>query len=315
MRTWLGFALVLAWSSTAAASAPFASVTSVDSATRTRLDTSIAKGRHDTPATFDAVSSVVTRADALDHQKRGRFFPMTPLLRSVTRGRPGAALALLEPLVFPERFTMPSSESARVALRAGLIEASGELRDPAAAPIYRSIITTGTEFYEVRAAVEALGRLGQDADAAMLASLATSSGPKQDAAIAGLGGCRRLVAARALAQLASQKLPGARARSVLWSLATMASAWGLATPNAAPPAELASIRDAAGRAALAVFSNPDDESVRLGAANTLVAIDPPDAPTWIAAAKKDAAPALAGALDALAARLAHNATRSAGRTP
>ena len=273
------------------------------------LDASVARARREAPATFAGVASVVARADALDRSKRGRFFPMTPLLRSVTRGRPNAALALLEPLVFPERFTMPISQSARIALRAGLIEASGDLRDPAAAPVYRSIIGTATEYYEVRAAVEALGKLGADSDAAMLVSLAVTPGPKQDAAIAGMGGCRRLVASRALEQLASQRPTGARARALLWSLATMASAWALATPNAAPSAEAPAIRDSAAHAALAVFVGTDDPSVRLEASNALMAIDAPDTPSWIAAAKSGASPELGSALDALALRFAHNPTR------
>lgn len=300
---------VLVWSSVALGATPFASVASLDSAAHARLDAGIAKARRDSPAAFGDVAAIVARADALDHAKRGRFYPMTPLLRDATRGRPGASLALLEPLLFPERFTMPASESARIALRAGLIEASGDLRDPAAAPVYRSIVATGTEFFEVRAAVEALGKLGTDSDAALISNLALTPGPKQDAAIAGLGGCRRLAAASALARLGAQKPEGARARALLWSLATMASAWALATPNAAPAAESAALRDAAARGALAVFVGAEDPSVRLEASNALMTIDAPDTPSWIAAAKRDAAPALAAELDALAIRFAHNPTR------
>src|SRR5438445_5215964 len=129
----------------------------LSSEARSRLETSIQSARARDATTFDAVRGVVARADALDHEKRGRFYPMTSLLRGVVRGHAGSAMALLEPLVAPERFTMPHSDSARIALRAGLLEAAGDSKDPAAAPVYRAIIGNATEFYELRAAVEALG--------------------------------------------------------------------------------------------------------------------------------------------------------------
>ena len=302
--------LLAASSARADASGPFASVSSLDAASRARLETSIALARSREPSTFDAVRDLVAHADALDHRKQGRFVAMGPILRGTTRGHAGAAMALLEPLVAPERFAMPASESARVALRAGLIEAAGDTRDAAAAPVYRAILASGTEFYELRAAAEALGKLGQDADVATLARLATTPGPKQDAVIAGLGSCRRAAAARALASVVAQGKTGMAAKRLLRSLAAMGSAWALRAPNAAPAAEIPVIRDTAARAAFASFVAAPDADVRAEAANTLVVIDSPDAPGWVAAARTSASPELAAALDALATRLAHNATRT-----
>ena len=278
----------------------------MSSEARTRLETNIQSAHARDAATFDAVRGVVAQADALDHQKRGRLYPMASLLRGVVRGHSGSAMALLEPLVAPERFAMPRSESARIALRAGLLEAAGDLKDPAAAPVYRAIITNETEFFEVRAAVEALGKLGDDADVAMLATLAQTRGPKQDAVIAGMGACRRVAAARALEAVVAQSPAGMSAKHLARALSAMGSAWALATPNAAPALEAPAIRDTTARAALAMFVS--NAEARQDASNALVVIAAPDAQRWIADARRTASPELATALDALAARLAHNPT-------
>jgi hypothetical protein len=63
-----------------------------------------------------------------------------------------------------------------------------------------------------------------------------------------------------------------------------------------------------------MFVQATEADVRTDASNALVVIDAPDAPQWIADAKRTASPDLATALDALAARLAHNPTRISGTT-
>jgi hypothetical protein len=293
----------------------FASTGGLDAITSASLQTSITRARTRDPGAFDAVRGIVAHADELDHQRRGRFFPMTPLLRGTLRGHAGSAMALLEPLVSPERFAMPKSDSARIALRAGLIEAAGDAKDPSAAPVFRSIVAHGTEFYEVRAATEALGKLALDADVATLAHLATTPSATRDAVVAGLGMCRRATAAHALESLVAQHPTGMSAVRLLRSLATMGSAWGLATPNAAPALEAPVIRDVTAHAALAMFAQTTEPELRADATTTLLEIDAPDAPRWIEAMKPSASPELASALGALETRLAHNPTRTTTRSP
>ncbi len=308
--TFVAAMFMLAATSARAESGAFASVSSLDAASRARLDTAIARAHTREPSTFDAVRSVVAHADELDRRKQGRFAPMGPIFRGIARGHAGAAMALLEPLVAPERFSLPSSDSARIALRAGLIEAAGDQRDPEAAPVFRAILANGTENFEVRAAAEALGKIATNGDVATLAHLATTPGPKQDAVIAGLGSCRRIGAARALASVVTQGKRGMPAKWLLRSLAAMGSTWALATPNAAPAAEIPSIRETTARAAFAMFLAAQDDDVRSEAATALVVLDHPDAPAWVASARLSSAPALATALDTLAQRLAHGATRT-----
>jgi hypothetical protein len=293
----------------------FASVTTLDPGARAQLVASIAAAHGRDAGAFESVRTVVARADALDHTKQGRFYPMTALLRGVTRGHAGAALALLEPIVEPEHFTMPASSSARIALRAGLIEAAGDKKEPAVAPVFRAILTSGTEYFEVRAAAEALGKLALDTDVATLARLATTQGPNQDAVIAGLGDCRRIGAARALETVAGQHPTGTMAVHLLRSLELMGSAWTLAIANAAPAGEVQAIRETTARASFAMFTSTTEPYVRTDASNALIVIAAPITTQWIASARGSAPPERVADFDALAARFAHNPTTVSGRMP
>jgi hypothetical protein len=286
----------------------FASVTTLDPSGRLQLEASISSARGRDSGAFDVVGSVVARADALDRQKHGRFYPMSALLREATRGRTGATLALLEPLLAPQRFVLPQTPSALIALRAGLIEAAGDGKELAAAPVFRAIVTSGSEFFEVRAAAEALGKLGLDADVTLLSRLATTPGPNQHAVIAGLGSCRRIGAAQALQTAVAQRPSGMMAKDTARSLSIMGSAWTLAIPNAAPASEVQAIRETTARAALAMFISTSEPDVRVDASNALVVIAAPEAVRLIASAKGVASPELAASLDALSNRLAHNPT-------
>src|SRR5262245_57044812 len=98
------------------------------------LDARIASSKAQHPEAFARVSAAVARASDLDRAKRGNFASMSPLLRAAG---PDAGPALVEPLLHPERFAMPAEKSARIALRAGLIEAAGALSDPSMAPLWR----------------------------------------------------------------------------------------------------------------------------------------------------------------------------------
>ncbi len=286
----------------------------LDLLTSQQFDKELARVRTEFPAAFSGVRSVVGRADALDAKRRGRFFPMTTVLRDVARasqGHSGAALAFLEPVLHPERFSMPVKASALTALRAGLIEASGDLKDPLAAPSYRALVQQGTAFYDVRAATEALGKLGLDEDVAFLARLATTPGASQDAVLAGLGTCRRLGAVTALADVAASQPPAARGALVVTSLGRLASSWALAIPNAAPASELEALRRTAARGALAVFVDTTDSALRDSASDALMGIDAPETPALIATARAAANGEVQARLEALQHRFERNPARGA----
>jgi hypothetical protein len=261
------------------------------------IDRSILSAKSQHPETFARVASIVSRADKLDHHKRGPFASMGPMFRSLG---PNAGPALMEPLLHPERFAMPKEERARVALRVGLIEAAGALSDPSAAPLWRSILDESNEMHEVRAAAEALGRVASDADAAHLIALATTKGPKQQAVVSGIGSCRRIDVARALGDVGSRDpvLAALAARS----LARLGSSWA---PDAA---KLVVVRSEAARQAIRILLTTSGDA-RTAASDALMAIDSPDTPAAISDARAGASAEQNQALDEALARFAHNPVR------
>jgi hypothetical protein len=262
---------------------------------RASLERSIKQSRSESPAVFARVRSIVEQADTLQHRARGRLFPFPAQLRAVTKKSPGAAFALVEPLIAPERFAMPSSPDAKLALRAGLLEAAGSLQESSLAPLYRSLITTDEPREVSRAAAEALAKLGVDEDAVMLSRLAVTEGPLQDAAISALGSASNgKVAVAALSSLAATPLEVPRAKLVAGSLARVAAGWNAVTPW----------RAEAAKGALTLFVNATSDEVRAAASDALMIIDAPETPVLIAAAGSNPA------LIALQTRFANNPTRS-----
>lgn len=267
---------------------------------RAALERSVKQARTEAPEVFSRVRAVVAQADTLQRQSRGRLFPFPARFRAVTHRQPGAAFALAEPLFAPERFPMPVVPEARLALRAGLLEAAGSLHEPSLAPLYRSFLAGDEPREVVRAAAEALAKLGDDEDSALLARLATQEGPQQDAAISALGSAANgKVAVTALTSLTTAPLEAPRAKLVAGSLARVAPGWRAAVPWRA---------DAA-KGALALFVTARSGEVRTAASDALMTIDAPQTPELIAAARAGASPELLTALDALSDRFAHNPTR------
>lgn len=274
---------------------------SAQSFDRAALERSVKQARAESPEVFSRVNAVVTQADELQRRARGRLFPFPARFRAVTRKQPGAAFALAEPLFAPERFNMPVTPMANLALRAGLIEAAGSLREPSLAPLYRSLLTAEASFEVTRASAEALAKLGADEDLAMLARLATTEGPQQDAAISGLGSAHTgKLAVSALSTLAATPLEAPRAKLVAGSLARVAPGWTADVPW----------RGDAAQAAVTLFVNATSDEARAAASDAVMTIDAPQTPAMISAALADATPEQRLALDALSERFAHNPTRS-----
>lgn len=274
---------------------------SAQSFDRAALERSVKQARAESPAVFSRVQQVVSEADALQRRARGRLFPFPSRFRAVTRKQPGAAFALAEPLFAPERFQLPVSPEARLALRAGLVEAAGSLREPSLAPLYRALLSADEPYEVARAAAEALAKLGDEADLARLAQLATTDGPRQDAAISALGAAHPgKLAVSALSTLAALPLEVPRAKLVAGSLARVAPGWSADVPWRADAAQ----------AAVTLFVKATADEARAAASDAVMTIDAPQTPALIAAARAEATATQQVALDALSDRFAHNPTRS-----
>lgn len=283
-------------------------LTALPAPERARLAAEIAKAKAAHPDAFLAVAKARAALPELDANKRGRMAQITPMLKALG---PGALHAMLEQLAVEGGGRGDLTGSAWLAWRVSLIEATGMLRDGRAAPVLAAILDSAeTDFELVRAAAAALGRLGTDAAAAKLTAMAGARGPKQLAVLAGMGECRRLSAAKALAAaIGARPDPGA-ALHVVRSLGDVGSAWAWRTPIIAQSGEEVATRAEAARALVSAFAAYDGE-VRRKAATAILVVDDPSTPALIQAARRGAAPDLAAALDALAQRFANSPLRKA----
>jgi HEAT repeat protein len=273
---------------------------------RLRLSAEIERARIERPAAFSAVATIRSRLPELDAHKRGRYANVGPLLKTIG---PSALLPMLEAIAFEGPSRGDLSESAWTAYRSGLLEAVGVLQDPRAGPVLLSVLEGDERDFQVlRSAAEALGYLGDDASAARLVALARTRGPKQAAVLAGMGSCRRLSVAQALAgELASRPAEGT-ALSVVKSLGEVGNAWAWKTPGITAKNAARAVRETAARALIAAFVSYGDP-VRQAASNALMVVDDPSTPALIQRAQAGPSPLVSEALAGLAVRFQRNPTR------
>ena len=147
---------------------------------------------------------------------------------------PTALLPMLDALAL-SGYPRALSPEEHAALRRGLLEAVGNLRDSRALPLLRGVFATATEAPELRAAARGLARVCEDADRRTLQS---ASGPQGDAAAAALGLCASPeVNAWLVARLESTPDPE-RASALASGLAEAASSWGRSGPRSTLDAPL-----------------------------------------------------------------------------
>lgn len=293
MKTLLAKASVLA----------FLAVTTIG--TPARAD--VAEARSRVPLLFTAVDDVVAHADEIDAQGRMPGIPLTPRFKALG---PNALFPMLDVLVTGRGLSAVKTASARDALRVGLLEAVGGVRDARAVPVLERELASATEPRLVRAAATALARVGTDGAVDVLErALATTrpdDAPRERALLEGLHDCRRTRAAALLAARLDATRDEATAKVLARSLGGAANAW--AWLALADRTELAPTRDVAAGALLRAYVARRGEA-REAAAKALLVVDAPDMPARIARARAQADADAAGALDALSARLAQNPAR------
>lgn len=278
--------------------------TALSATARARLERDVKALRVAKPAAFQRVQAVRDRVAELDRRRRGRLAPVGVLLHGLGKD---ALLPMLEMLALDAQPRGTLTDTAWTALHAGLIEAVGALRAPEAEPVLRAILDgSATDSTVVRAAAEALGRLGSDRVATKLIALAATDGPKQRAVLAGMGECRRAVIADALADALAGATDAATAKLLVRSLGTVGNSFAWQTPAVRAHAdEEDRTRARAAEALLGAFIAWDGE-VRQAAVSALLLVDDAATPSLVAAARAGASGELAQALDELALRLGKN---------
>jgi extradiol dioxygenase family protein len=304
----LALALALVGMSTQASAAGVAlDANDLPAKTRGELKAEIDKARVQTPELFKAVEDIALHAKELDAGARAPGIPLTMHFKPLG---PRALFPMLDVLVF-DAHVKDLPPSAASALRLGLIEAVGSIRDARAIPVLSRIVDTARDEKTVRVASEGLARIGTDEALGILTTAAqkaqTSAGKDRERAIlSGMHDARREAAARFLAKRLEQSPDSETARVVVKSLGGVGNAWAWKTLS--DQSEASATRAIAASALVDAYVRFGGE-VREQAAKAILVVDDPSTPALIATAKRSASGDIAAALDALDRRLATNPIR------
>ena len=217
------------------------------------LQEQITRARRTQPQAFLRFEVAASRVDAMDAKKQATLAATAPGLRALG---PEALWPMVERLMSPaqDKASLPMRESARLALTVGLVEATGALRDARLSPLWVELLEArDTPPLVLHAAAGALARLETLAAANTLIALARQEGPRGEAALDALGLCRRLVAARALADALEARPERERMRHIARALGDAGSVWAWKTPGVKARAEEGAIRRVAAEALVRVY--------------------------------------------------------------
>lgn len=290
-----------------AALAPAASAETMASRERA-LASQIAAARHASPTTFRALADLKATIPELDRRKRGRLAPVMPRLRALG---PAALLPMLEELGAAGRHESLAG-SALVAWRVGLLEAVGALADPRAVPVLVRVLEREGAPAVLRAAAGALGAIGSDEAASLLTvRVGRATGARQLALVAGMGQCRRLEAARALAGLLARRPGDELATALAKALGELGTVWAWQTPRLAALGEATAVRALAAGALVDAFVRLP--AAREAATTALLLVDDPATLGAIARARRGSPAALDAQLAVLARRIEQSPFRRHAR--
>ena len=297
---------LLGMSTNASAAGAGLDANDLSAATRSELKSEIDKARAATPELFKAVASIAAQARELDANARRQGIPLTMHFKPLGHR---ALYPLLEALVFDSHAEMDLPPSAAQALRLGLIEAVGTIRDPRAIPVLARILERGRDDQTIRASAQGLARIGTDESVKILMTEATKAktsdagNDRERAILSGMHDARREAAAHFLVRRLHQNPDAETARVVVKSLGGIGNAWAWKTFS--DQSEAAATRSIAASALVDAYVRFRGE-VREQAAKAILVIDDASTPTLIAQAKKGASSDIASALEALEHRVANN---------
>jgi hypothetical protein len=286
----------------------------LDAKTRAELRAEIDKAKTTVPELFKQVDDVAAHAKELDANARAQGIPLTMHFKPLGNR---AFYPMMELLVFDAHAPkggLPSS--AETALRLGLIEAIGSIRDAHAVPVFAKIVDTTKDGDTLRASAEGLARIGNDDAVSSLIAAAQKSRPAEGssanerAILTGMKDCRREAAARYLAKRLRDPATTAELAIVLTkSLGGVGNAWAWKT-IASFTNEQSATRSIAAAALIDTFSKwVGDHDAREAAIKALLLVDDPSTPSLIATARKSAPAESHAAFDDLDRRFATNPAR------
>ncbi len=273
------------------------SAASLDKAARTSLEKQIADERVAHPESFDAVKGVQGYRKAVYSKYRNPKPHVIAELRSLGAA---ALLPMLDELAFNAPLQGDASDDDMNALRIGLVEAVGSLRDVRARPVLSAVFVSPDVSSAVRvAAGHALGRLGGDDDLALLEKLEAAGDAFQLAAIGGLGECRRTEAAKDIASLIDTTQDDATAKALAKAAGGLGSSWAWKTLGASAEKTGLEVRETLAKSLVPAFARWHDET-RTGMSKAILMLDHPALPDLISKERAKADSDTQRDLDALA---------------
>ncbi len=291
--------LCMVLSNTALARGVFLSPNDLSPSARASLLTEIKKARAVDPTAFKLVAALGAEMGQLDANKRGRLATITPALKAL--GQRGL-MPMLEQLAVQTAGRGSLNDTAWLAWRLNLLEAVGSQRDSRSEAVLSAILLgSETDFLLMRAAAQALGKIGSNNAASLLIKL-SKSGSKRLAVLAGMGHCRRKIVATRLAQAIAAATDAKEAKLIAHSIGDVGSAWAWQTPVVAASGEEATTRAVAAASLVNSFVAIASADVRKILTQAVLVVDAPTTPTLIAKARKAANQGLRTALDQLLSR-------------
>jgi hypothetical protein len=295
----LGAALSL-WSLDASAGGVLAAPADLPPAARAVLIGEVAQARQADPDSFAQLKQLRGDLVALDGNKRGRLASVTPALRGLG---PRGLLPMLAEIAVDANGQGAMTDTAWRAWRIDLLEAVGALRDVRSRAVLEAVLAgPSADLMLLRAAAEALGKLGDDAAAAKLIALSKAPGRKGLAVLAGMGHCRREAVATRLAEAMASVGDAREASLVARALGDVGNAWAWQTPAARRSGEEAAVRGIAAQSLINAFVALGHAEIRESLTKAILVVDEPATPLLIAAAQAGVDADSRAALDALAKR-------------
>ncbi len=240
---------------------------------RAKLENDIAAAKAAQPKLFAAVKNV--KGHRPEHYGKNRN-PFPTAARELRGLGPAALLPMLEALAFqaPDRGKLTDAEWDALAI--GMLEAVGVIKDARSGAVVGAIFEASALRPGVRlAAARAAGRLGGDAELALLTSHAKSGDPLELQAIHGLGEMMRLDAAKHVAQILGSTKDAQVAEAAAIALGTLGSSWAWKSLGPKAQATGLEVRKVCANA-LAPRAVRGKTALRTAASEALLMVDHPE---------------------------------------
>ncbi len=272
---------------------------------RVKLEQQIQAAKAANPAVFEAVKNL--KGHRFEYYKNNRN-PYPTVARELRALGPAALMPMLEALAVnqPERGSLTNAEWDALAL--GMLDTVGMIRDSRARPVLLAAFEAqGLRPKVLSAAGRALGRLGGDAELALLVKHAKDGDPLAPYAVGGLGWMRRVESAKHLAALLGSTKDAKLAAAAAEALGTVGSSWAWRALGKQRAAEGLEVRKICAEALAPSFVRSKGD-VRTRSAESLLMLEHPATVDLLRAARP-AKGATAKAVDHLIVRVQEQAAR------